>query len=75
MCERLIGLGVYPFVVPFTPISGAPLQSHPAPDPVFLRSILSRLGAMLAAANLRSSTMKAGCGRCGACSSLASFEG
>ena len=31
MAERLIGMGVYPFVVPFVPISGTPLESHPAP--------------------------------------------
>ena len=31
MCERLIALGVYPFVVPFVPIAGTPLESHPAP--------------------------------------------
>ena len=29
-CEKLIALGVYPFVVPFVPISGTPLESHPA---------------------------------------------
>ena len=32
MCERLVALGVYPFVVPFVPISGTPLEDHPAPD-------------------------------------------
>ena len=30
--KRLIGIGVYPFVVPFVPISGTPLESHPAPS-------------------------------------------
>lgn len=73
-CERLVALGVYPFVVPFVPISGTPLESHPAPDPAFMRSILSPLGAMLKSAALRSTDIKAGCGRCGACSSLASYE-
>jgi radical SAM protein (TIGR04043 family) len=29
--EKLIALGVYPFVVPFVPISGTPLESHPPP--------------------------------------------
>lgn len=73
-CERLIGLGVYPFVVPFVPISGTPLEDHPAPEPAMMRSILAPLGAMLKAAGLRSSEIKAGCGKCGACSSLASYE-
>ncbi len=33
MCERLVAIGVYPFVVPFVPISGTPLESHPTPPP------------------------------------------
>jgi hypothetical protein len=46
-CERLIALGVYPFVVPFVPISGAPLEDYPAPHPLLMRRILQPLGAML----------------------------
>jgi radical SAM protein (TIGR04043 family) len=73
-CDRLVALGVYPFVVPFVPISGTPLEDHPAPAPDFMRSILAPLGAMLSAAGLRSRDIKAGCGKCGACSSLSTFE-
>ncbi|RFU46525.1 MSMEG_0568 family radical SAM protein [Paraburkholderia sp. DHOC27] len=72
--RELIELGVYPFVVPFVPISGTPLEDHPAPTPEFMKSVLQPLGAMLSAANLRSSEIKAGCGKCGACSSLSSYE-
>ena len=72
--ERLVGLGVYPFVVPFVPISGTPLEDHPAPDAAFMRSVLEPLGALLAKGGLRSADIKAGCGKCGACSSLATFE-
>jgi biotin synthase-related radical SAM superfamily protein len=75
MAEHLIGLGVYPFVVPFVPISGTPLESHPAPSPDFLHAILQPLSAMLGRANLRSTDIKAGCGRCGACSALSTYEG
>jgi radical SAM protein (TIGR04043 family) len=74
VCERLIGLGVYPFVVPFVPISGTPLQNHASPSPAFMRGILAPLGRMLKLAELRSRDSKAGCGKCGACSSLASYE-
>jgi len=74
MCETLVALGVYPFVVPFVPISGTPLEDHPAPTPEFMRGLLEPLGAMLAAARLRSADIKAGCGKCGACSSLNVFE-
>lgn len=74
MCETLVGLGVYPFVVPFVPISGTPLERHPAPDPTFMRELLAPLGRLLVDAGLRSRDIKAGCGKCGACSSLAAYE-
>jgi radical SAM protein (TIGR04043 family) len=74
MCEGLVAIGVYPFVVPFVPISGTPLEDHPAPSPAFMQSILEPLGRMVGAATLRSSDIKAGCGKCGACSSLALYE-
>jgi len=74
MCKSLIAIGVYPFVVPFVPISGTPLEKHPAPTPAFMREILVSLGAMLRQAGMRSADIKAGCGRCGACSALSSFE-
>jgi radical SAM protein (TIGR04043 family) len=73
-CERLIGLGVYPFVVPFVPVAGTPLAGAPAPSPEFMRGVLPALGRMLNAANMRSANAKAGCGKCGACSALASYE-
>ncbi|HWZ46648.1 MAG TPA: MSMEG_0568 family radical SAM protein [Herbaspirillum sp.] len=73
-CEKLIAIGVYPFVVPFVPIAGTPLEDHPAPPPQFMHDLLTPLAAMLDAGNLRSTDIKAGCGRCGACSSLSTFE-
>ncbi len=74
ICEKLLALGVYPFVVPFVPISGTPLEDHAPPTPEFMKALLEPLGAMVAAANLRSSDIKAGCGKCGACSSLSVYE-
>ena len=74
MSQRLLDMGVYPFVVPFVPISGTPLEGHPAPDPAFMRAVLEPLGRMVVQAGLRASDIKAGCGKCGACSSLSSFE-
>lgn len=74
IAERLIAIGVYPFVVPFVPISGTPLEDHPAPSPEFMRSLIPKIGRFLAAADMRSNEIKAGCGRCGACSSLAGYE-
>ncbi|MFT0172616.1 MSMEG_0568 family radical SAM protein [Paraburkholderia mimosarum] len=72
--QQLVRIGVYPFVVPFVPIAGTPLEDHAPPTPEFMRSILAPLGAMVREAGLRADDIKAGCGKCGACSSLASFE-
>jgi radical SAM protein (TIGR04043 family) len=73
-CERLIGMGVYPFVVPFVPVANTPMADVPAPSPEFIRGLLPILGRMISAAGLRSANIKAGCGKCGACSALASYE-
>ena len=74
MAAQLIARGVYPFVVPFVPISGTPLEDHPTPSPAFMHDVLSPLARMLRAAGMRSDTIKAGCGKCGACSALSSYE-
>ena len=71
---RLVALGVYPFVVPFVPISGTPLESHPTPSAEFMNAILAPLSRMLAAGKLKASEVKAGCAKCGACSALATYE-
>ncbi|EWS53784.1 radical SAM protein, family [Methylibium sp. T29] len=74
IAEKLVALGVYPFVVPFVPISGTPLEDHPSPSPEFMKAVLEPLGAMVSAGGLRSADIKAGCGKCGACSSLSVYE-
>ena len=65
---------VLTFVVPFVPISGTPLESHPAPGAEFMHAILKPLSSMLVEAGLKAADIKAGCGRCGACSSLSTYE-
>ncbi|MBS0357215.1 MAG: MSMEG_0568 family radical SAM protein [Proteobacteria bacterium] len=73
-CARLIDLGVYPFVVPFVPISGTPLEDHPAPDAAFMDAVLAPLAGLLHAGGLSGTAMKAGCGKCGACSAQSRYE-
>ncbi len=73
-CETLIRIGVYPFVVPFVPVGGTPLANHPTPNAAAMRGLLAPLGRMLVEGGLKSADIKAGCGKCGACSSLASYE-
>ena len=72
--RRLIALGVYPFVVPFVPIARTPLEHHPAPEPAFLGRVLDGVATELARSGMSARDIKAGCGRCGACSSLRSRE-
>lgn len=74
VAQRLIGLGVYPFVVPFVPISGTPLESHPTPPAAFVHSILGPLARMLVESGLKAVDVKAGCAKCGACSALSTYE-
>ncbi len=73
-CDRLINMGVYPFVVPFVPITGTPLADHPAPTAEFMFELYQRVGAKLKQAGMSAAQMKAGCAKCGACSALANFE-
>ncbi|GAC1415380.1 MAG: MSMEG_0568 family radical SAM protein [Candidatus Velthaea sp.] len=74
MSRRLIDIGVYPFVVPLVPISGTPLEHAVTPGPDVMQPLLAELGAMLRQAGLLSTDIKAGCGKCGACSSLSVYE-
>jgi radical SAM protein (TIGR04043 family) len=72
--DRLIQLGVYPFIVPFVPITRTPLAHHPAPDSQWMYELYQKVGQLLQRAGLSSQDMKAGCAKCGACSALSTFE-
>jgi radical SAM protein (TIGR04043 family) len=73
-CDRLIQLGVYPFVVPFVPITETPLANHPAPTSEFMVHLYQQIGPLLKRSGMTSADMKAGCAKCGACSALSIFE-
>jgi radical SAM protein (TIGR04043 family) len=75
MCRTVGRLGVYPFVVPFVPIAGTPLAGHSPPEPGFMRRLLPAVAAIIRDAGLSRNSIRAGCGRCGACSTLAAHEG
>lgn len=74
MCDRLIQIGVYPFVVPFVPITGTPLANHPAPESDWMVALYQQVGGLLKRAGMSSAEIKAGCAKCGACSALSQFE-
>ncbi len=73
-CERLIAIGVYPFVVPFVPITGTPLAEQPAPSSELMHSLYRQVAALLQRAGMSSADVHAGCAKCGACSALSTFE-
>jgi radical SAM protein (TIGR04043 family) len=70
----LIDLGVYPFIVPFVPVTGTPLAAHGPPSAEFLRTVFGPVGQWLSEAGMTSNTVKAGCAKCAACSTLSTFE-
>ncbi|MEQ9094405.1 MAG: MSMEG_0568 family radical SAM protein [Miltoncostaeaceae bacterium] len=75
--ERLIAMGVYPFVVPFRPLVGALAHADgvPPPDPAVLEDVTTRVAAALTRARMRGADQGAGCAACGACSALARAGG
>lgn len=75
--ERLIAMGVYPFVVPYRPLAGslAHRDGIPAPDPATLMRVTRRVAAALRAAGMRGRDQVAGCAACGACSALGGCGG
>jgi radical SAM protein (TIGR04043 family) len=70
----LISLGVYPFIVPFVPVTSTPLAGMRPPSAEFMRAVLAPVGEWLTSAAITSDTVKAGCVKCAACSTLSSFE-
>lgn len=75
MAGRLLAAGVYPFVVPFVPIAGAPMaRSTAAPSPELMHGIYGEVAQLIRRYGVWSREMKAGCGKCGACSALGSYE-
>jgi len=75
--ERLVAMGVYPFVVPFRPLAGTlatDVDQVPAPDPSTLYDVTTRVAAALRRAGMVGTDQAAGCAACGACSAL-SAEG
>jgi radical SAM protein (TIGR04043 family) len=74
---RLIDQGVYPFVVPFRPMSGtlAARDGVRAPSAQLLTYVTEGVAVKLRAAGMTGADQKAGCAACGACSVLQSAGG
>ena len=74
MARTLVALGVYPFLVPFVPIAGTPMADTPPPLAAMMDVLYREVGRVVRESGVTSAGMKAGCGKCGACSALASYE-
>lgn len=72
--EILCTLGVFPYVLPLRPIPETPLAALRPPAPGLMHRIYRETADLLQKYGLASAASKAGCVRCGACSSLALFE-
>jgi radical SAM protein (TIGR04043 family) len=75
--KRLIGMGVYPFVVPYRPLPGslAHADGVPAPSHDLVADVTDRVAAALRKAGMRGVDQGAGCAACGACSALSTVGG
>jgi radical SAM protein (TIGR04043 family) len=73
-CKRAVDVGVYPFVVPLRPVAGSLMADWKPPTRAYAQPIYSKVLAYMAQHDMGSTTTKAGCARCQACSGLASME-
>jgi radical SAM protein (TIGR04043 family) len=71
--QKLIDIGVFPFIVPLRPVLGTEMQDVPAPSPQTMTSIYEAVSEMLEHRGMNQADTKAGCARCGACSGLSAF--
>jgi radical SAM protein (TIGR04043 family) len=73
LSEFLIQIGVYPFIVPFVPITGTPLANHPTPSSEWMLALYQEVGELLQREEMSAADIKAGCAKCGACSAIQRF--
>jgi radical SAM protein (TIGR04043 family) len=71
--ELLCELGVFPYVLPLRPVPGTPLESARPPDPDAMVRVYQQTGVLLKKYGLSTDAFKAGCVKCGACSSICLF--
>lgn len=71
--ESMASLGVIPFVVPFRPITGTPLEDRPFPLFETVKKYSVAAAKIMKKYNIDPFENKAGCVRCGACSSVKEY--
>jgi radical SAM protein (TIGR04043 family) len=74
IARRLVALGVYPFLVPFVPIKGTPMADVSPPTAAMMDALYREVGRIVRESGVTAAGMRAGCGKCGACSALSAYE-
>ncbi len=72
--EKMVELGVYPYVVPLRPVQGTKLENKLPPSPSLMKQVYEFTAGLLSAGEMCAGEIAAGCGRCRACSALPDFE-
>jgi len=72
--RQLCRMGVFPYVLPLRPVPGTPLGNGRPPAADDMAVLYSSVAAVLKEHGMSSRATRAGCVRCGACSSLSLFE-
>ena len=73
-CQRLVDIGVIPFVVPLRPIKGSEMQDVAAPPADVMMRVYRAVADMLDRRGMSYAQSKAGCVLCGGCSGLPAFS-
>ncbi|MGD9653246.1 MAG: MSMEG_0568 family radical SAM protein [Candidatus Dadabacteria bacterium] len=72
--ELCAEIGVYPFIVPFRPVAGTPMEDIKPPKPEIMSYVYTEAAKILAKYGSASKSSIAGCVSCGECSVLPDFE-
>jgi radical SAM protein (TIGR04043 family) len=67
-------LGVYPFIVPFRPVAGTPMENVKPPSPQLMEYVYTEAAKALAQYDQAAKSSLAGCVSCGECSALPDYE-
>ena len=72
--ELCAEIGVYPFIVPFRPIAGTPMEDVKPPKAELMEYVYAEAAKILSKYDGGSKSSVAGCVSCGECSALPDFE-
>ena len=67
-------IGVYPFIVPFRPVAGTPMEGVKPPSPETMEYVYREAAKVLAKYDNAAKSSVGGCVSCGECSALPDFE-